>query len=321
MRETASKSALLLGPCLRWAHPKSRWFEDRPENAQAREDGKDIHKALHLAGEGLPYNVATELQAKTKQAVEYLAQLKARSQWLLQEVAFGINWKTGDVVGPLPAKDRDYPDDDTYFYGTADIVALLVGGSLLIADWKTGRGSGVEEQLLSLACAAARKFPAEAGGFRPIRIAPLYITEDQGILSGEREVGHGELAAHQDGMANAIFTARSEGKPRLPVIGSHCTELYCPHLAYCPRTEEDAATAVHAAQVCKADDGTFFWTADVGGDVDAGRKAMRLAAIKRAVKFHEGKVKDWVNAGGKAVWDGYIYEDRGAGFRRYRNIG
>lgn len=311
---TASKSALLLGPCVRWAHPAARWFEDRPEDAEKREDGKDIHKAIQLYDHGLPYSVRPELQPKVSFATEFLDQLKERSQWVKTEQALGINWKTGEVDGPYEAGDRDYPDNDIYHYGTADIVALLRGGSLLIADWKTGGSGGVEAQLLTLACGGVRIFTTENGSFRPVRIAPLYVTED-GVVSHEREVAASELSAHQDSMANALDRARAAPKPSLPIVGPQCTELFCPHLAYCPQTEKEAENAVAAVPEDVLVSG---WTRDVESTNDAGQKALRLGAIKRAVKFHEGKIKDWVNAGNRAEWDGYCYEDRGSGFRRYR---
>jgi hypothetical protein len=310
VRETASKSALLKSGCLRWAHPKARWFEDRPEDAERREDGTAVHTAIHLYAQGLPYMVKPELQAKTKHACNYLDELKKRCQWVQTEVAMGINWKTGEVVGPFPAGNRDYPDDDIYFYGTADVLALLQGGSLLVADWKTGGAEGATEQLLSLGNMGLRLYKQVLG----LRIATLYVKDD-GVISTEREAASGEIGQHYEDMANNLKSSRATAKPRLPVVGSHCTELYCPHLAYCPQTEKDGIEAVSSAPEAVP---MTSWQEDVYSNKEAGFKALRIAALDRALKYHKGKVKDWVAAGNKAEWDGYTYEDRGYGFRRYK---
>lgn len=304
MRETASKSALMLSGCLRWMHPAAKWYQDRAEDSEAREDGKAIHEDIHLHASGLPYNAPEHLKRKIAGAIEfYDRELLPRCEWVKTEVAFGINIKTGESK-VYTIEDRDYPQDDDVFYGTADVVAKLTSGKLLIADWKSRGGDGSDEQLKTLARMASTLY--EHNG---LRIAVFYINDDGSVFPYERELPGIECAAHWAAIQDAHKRSRETAKPSLPVIGPYCTTLYCPHAAKCPKTTETmiVATEEHAY------DYNEFNETPVDEE-HAGWMAARLKAVARAQKYYEGHLKDWIRQGNTAKWKGYEFVQTPRGF-------
>lgn len=320
MRETASKSGLLLSGCLRWAHPAARWYSDRPDDAQAREDGKAFHHALDLHAQGLPASYPQAVADKVRVAREYYdKKLLPRCEEIHTEVAMGINFKTGEAVG-LASSDRNYPEDDDYFYGTADIVAILKSGKLLIADWKTGGSDGADEQLKTLALMALRIFQNTSEKVTDCRIAVLSVSDDE-VMVHEREVPLAELQSHYNSVRDAIAKSRATAKPSLPVVGTHCTQMYCPHLAKCPATFKDASRMLEGALGSgKVTDGgpppkEYEFTEQPEGERHAGWMAMRMRAIKRAMTYYDGCLKDHARSGNRVMYDGYEWAEGGAGFR------
>lgn len=310
MRETASKSGLLLSGCLRWAHPAARWYQDRPEDAKAREAGKAFHACLDLHAQGMPYAIPKDVEVKVRAAAKYFdTVLMPRCVEVHTEVAMGIDFASGIVEVPN-VKDRGYPDSPMMFYGTADIVAVLKSGEILIADWKTGASDGAEEQLKSLALMARVVFGDKNP---PVRISVLTASDDGEVIVYEREVAPAELDAHYASVRDAIAKSRSTAKPSLPVVGTHCTQQYCPHLAKCP------ATLGSFEGVASGQDGPkpkeYPWEEKPSDARHAGWMAMRIRAMKRAIAYYEGNLKDHVRSGGKAIYDGYEWAEGGAGFR------
>ena len=41
-----SKSALLLSPCVTWAHPKSEWYDDKYTDTTDRDIGTEFHQMI-----------------------------------------------------------------------------------------------------------------------------------------------------------------------------------------------------------------------------------------------------------------------------------
>lgn len=226
----------------------------------------------------------------------------------------GINFQTGVRINLTDRKDRDYPDDDDFFYGTADIVAILKSGALLIADWKTGMSDGAEEQLKSLALMALpimfEDFPEKVP---QVRIAVLTATEEDGVLVHEREVPWAELSAHYDSVRDAIAKARSTSKPSLPVVGTYCTQQYCPHLAKCPATKRDMDKLAGSGDGTGSDE--YEFTEHPSSEHHAGWMAMRMRAVKRAMTYYDGALKDHVRSGKRAIYNGYEWSETGNGFR------
>lgn len=311
MRETASKSGLLLSPCLRWAHPAAAWYQDRPEDAQKREDGKSFHHCLDLHIKGMPYAVPGNIGAAVRGAARYWdKELKDRFSWVRSEQAMGIgiNSIAPPVQAPDGLTDRAYPQDDNTLWGTADIVGLLKNGQLYVGDWKTGESDGAEAQLMTLAYMAVCVFNPIIGV--SVRISCLKVDEDGVVYPQEREVSWGELVAHYDAVRTAIKQARSTAKPSLPVVGSYCVTQYCPHLAKCP-AHVSTLTSFSPLK-------NWTWTEEPESPEHAAAMAHALTAVKRITKYYDGYLKDWVKAGGRVTYDGRVWEDRGAGFRWYK---
>lgn len=309
MRETASKSALILSPCKTWMHPSSKWYSDRAEDSDRREDGSIVHHALHMEAMGLPCSVPVRLAPRVELAKKYLNDaLIPRSEKLSGEVAMGlaIDSKSAHIAN---VEDREYPVDNTHIYGTADIIAVLTNGHVLVADWKNGSGEGVEQQLLTLAYMASK---TPEYGNRPMRISALYITDD-GVIADEREVSGPELEGHIDAVIASLKASRLQQRPSLPIVGVHCTQLYCPHLAYCSATAADLDMLASSGGALPTPG--MQWNDKPKSSDEAGYVATRLAAVKRSVKFFEGGIKEYVNSGNRAIWDGCEYADRGNGFR------
>lgn len=311
MRESASKSAMMLSGCNRWMHPAAKWYKDRPEDSEAREDGTAIHNDIHLHASGLPYNSPEHLRIKIAGAIEfYERDLLPRCEWVHTEVAYGINIHSGE--SKVYAVDgRDYPNDDDVLYGTADVVAKLKSGKLLIADWKSRGGDGSDEQLKTLARMASSHY--EHNG---IRTAVFYINDDGNVFPVEREVPDIELAVHWSDIQESYRKSRETARPSLPVIGPYCTTLYCPHAAMCPAT-------MNTIEGIDARDSKSTETRDYANNMfyetpldseHAGWMAARLKAVARAQKYYEGHLKDWIKLGNKAKWNGYEFVQTPRGF-------
>ncbi|MDD5374450.1 hypothetical protein [Acidithiobacillus sp.] len=146
------------------------------------------------------------------------------------EVYVASNFTTGEVHTDPSVRDRNYPEMPGFVHGTADLVCLMRDGSLLVGDWKTGGSAGADKQLLSLAYGLSKVYRTDAGLPRRVILAVLHAGPD-GVLPNEWAVTDADLQAHADAMA---FQLADVGVRNDPVPGSHCTQLYCPHLAYCP---------------------------------------------------------------------------------------
>lgn len=257
--------------------------------------------------------------------------LLPRCEVVMSEVAISINWATGEAEILEGVTGRQYPSKDGFQYGTADLVCILNTGELLIADWKTGGTDGATEQLMSLACGFQKCLPgvSEKGDVtsRNVRIACLKVTEE-GVDPDERAVSDEQLANHWLGMEMA-WAAKDE--PNEPVPGIHCSQLYCPHLAYCSAVcgvVEDAADEDTAAMVKAGKEPLlshsaltkkFKMTDTPRSDEEAGFVMARVTAAKRQMKYYESIVKDYINNGGRATAGNYEYRETGSGFRWGRN--
>ncbi len=242
MSVSASKSALLLSPCLRWAGPLGKEFRDEFASVTKRDKGILFHGGMDIyyAGGAKP---SSELTAKAavcddaevvgwvdKAVAWSIDHLEQRCKQIATEVYVASNFATGEVHTDPSVRDRGYPDKPGFTPGTADLVCILRDGSLLVGDWKTGGSAGADKQLLSLAYGLSKVYRTDAGGLRPVILAVLHAGPD-GVLPNEWEVSESDLQAHADAMA---FQLADVGVRNDAVIGSHCTQLYCPHLAYCP---------------------------------------------------------------------------------------
>lgn len=311
----------MLSPCLTWTAPDARQYDDRYADTTKRDRGTFFHQLIATFVQGglvasSGDREMTNMYLAAKQYVEQV--LGPRCESIQAEACVAINWETGEAKTIKLAKERDYPYEDGWTYGTADLVCILKDGSLLVADWKTGGTEGAEHQLLSLAC-GLRKCTSVGQepytSFRPVRISCLKVFEG-GVVADEREVSGDELAIHWDSMKMAYQDAQNE--PGEPFPGIHCTTLYCPHLAFCGAVGglvQDAADGPQAQPKVRAHGGWYSLTDSPTSDAHAGWVMERVAAAKRQLDYYTNAMKDYVNRGGRVVSGGFEWSKGMDGFR------
>lgn len=260
------------------------------------------------------------LQVLLKKAKDYFVQvLLPRCEVVLSEVAISINWAEGKAEILEGVTGRQYPQREGWQNGTADLVCILKSGELLIADWKTGGSSGATEQLLSLACGFQLCLTTnpETGEekTRPVRIACLSVTEE-GVDPDERAVSDEQLANHWMAME---MRWTDKDKDHEPVPGIHCTQLYCPHLAYCNAVTglvEDAAEGKQG-QLIPSEVLTrrFRMTDNPRSAEEAGHVMSRVSAARRQMKYWEACMKEYIGRGGRVVAGQWEWKETGNGFR------
>lgn len=261
-----------------------------------------------------------------RRAKEYFNDvLVPRCETIMSEVAISINWAEGKAEILEGVTGRQYPERPGWQNGTADLVCLLKTGELLIADWKTGGTDGATEQLYSLACGFQKCLPMDEAGVqsRPVRIACLKVTEE-GVDPDERAVSDEQLANHWLAMEIA-WSDKDKKNP--PVPGIHCTQLYCPHLAYCDAittvvsdaaTEDDKAIVANGKAPLISPDSLLKrhrMTGDLTSDEHAGYVMARVTAARRQMKYYEAMVRKHVENGGKVLAGNYQWRETGSGFR------
>jgi hypothetical protein len=321
-----SKSALLLSPCIAWAGPQARWYdEDKVEakDTEKRDKGTLYHKRIDIFAKGDDNGLSptgfSDVDVLLRHGAKYLdEQLIPRTDQFLSEPAIGINWVTGETKILLDVKDREYPNLKGWQYGTADLVMVLNDGSLLVADWKTGGTDGAEEQLLSLACAFQKAWP-NLQVQRKVRISCLQVNE-HGVWPHEREVSQEELANHWDAMR---FAWEDIGKKYDPKPGIHCVALYCPHLAYCSSITDVVVESAggqagrEGEPLVKASDlvkGRRLTDTPID-DEEAGFTMAMTSASRRQLDYWTESMKAYIASGGRVIQGQYEWSKGGNGYR------
>lgn len=335
MSVSASKSALVLSPCLHWASDSAREYDDELSNHEKRDKGTMFHAGMdgHYSG-GDSRVRDLEVQLWVDAAVQWSETfLEPRCEKILSEVYVGYNFKSGYVHTDPTVHDRKYPKMRGFVPGTADLVCILKTGELLVADWKTGSGTGVEAQLLTLACGLRKVYLQPDGSIRTILLAALYAgeTSDRCVHPVEWAVSESDLLAHEHAMAERLARVN---KPNEPVVGIHCSQLYCPHLAYCAGIGAIVADMAESPKGAKgAPNGLLRPEALVKGkperyqmtdmpisDEEAGFTMERAYAAKRQYEYLMAGIKRYVNGGGRAVAGDFEYKQTTTGFRWVKRV-
>ncbi len=321
MSASASKSALLLSPCLRWAWEGAKEYEDEFADTTKRDKGTNFHSCM----DGHYHRVPTlELAAWAKWSEVYewvkLAvawskeHLEPRCAEIHSEVYVAYNFSTGEVHTDPLVRDRKYPKNPGFLPGTTDLVCVLHDESLYVADWKTGGGTGADKQLLTLALGLRKVFPKADGSLRNVRLAVLYANEN-GVHPVEWEVTDEELEGHRMAM---FFQLTDVGVRKEPVPGIHCTQLYCPHLAYCPgiaASVEGAAESPEGLLPAKSLVRKYSIAEAPSGSEHAGSIMERVTAAERQLAFYKERIKQYCLSGGKCVAGEFEYSKGKDGFR------
>jgi hypothetical protein len=319
-----SKSSLLLSSCTAWAGPLARWYDESLTEHRERTEGTEFHEAIasELDIDGSK-TIPVRVQKRVLHASKYLQEVLLPSCESLQaEVPVGINWLTGEaeLVTRKFGEHRNYPNKPGWQYGTTDLVGIRKDGRLLVADWKTGSTDGAKEQLLSLACALSKCMPP----VKPVTISCLFVN-DEGVWPHEEDITHAELQSHADAM-RFVWEDVLEGKTHGPNPGVHCTASYCPHLGHCP-----AITSTVLGFAEKAPEGlpelfnihhkeASTMTVDAPKtDQEAGLIQALVSAANRQIKYLTEANKRRIGQGQKVTFGQYVWEERGNGFRWYKN--
>lgn len=333
MSVSLSKSALLLSPCIRWAWDGAKPYEDEFADTLKRDKGTNFHfcmETYYAHGEAAAIAAVKDGWSDVANwvclAIAWSKQhLEPRVMGgdvegeeppaLYTEVYFGVNFETGEVHTDASVHNRQYPKDmPGYVPGTADLVCVLTDGSLLVADWKTGGGTGADKQLMSLAIGARHVFRKADGTFRDVKLAVLYAGDD-GVHLVEWPVTPGDLLAHQHAMA---FQLADVGVRKDAVPGIHCTQLYCPHLAYCPGVAKvvDASAEAPEALLPAGSLVRRHNIQDAPRDAEhAGYVMERVTAAKRQIDFYEKRIRKWCDDGGKVIAGDFEFSKGKDGFR------
>jgi hypothetical protein len=317
-----SRCALMLSGCTAWMASEAKWYDDSldeylgQDNAK-RNLGKAVHQAIDDVISGKVNSAETwEQKNLVNHALEYLQKvLSARCKVIQSEVPVGINWQTGEAeifpksyIAKIANHEANKERPDWQF-GIADLYCQLKDGSILIGDWKTGSPGGAKEQLLSLACAFRNALP---GPKKQVSIVCLELTEDK-IIPNEEPITKQELHDHQKAMAAATASAG----PYVP--GIHCTQLYCPHLAFCPSVTgilEDSAVASQGLLPAEALIKKYPMTDKPTSNEHAGAVMAKVSACQRQSKYYTAAMKKYIAEGGKVTLGAYEWKERGRqGFR------
>lgn len=292
-RETASRTALLAA-CGWWARPEAEWFDVAGPSA---ERGNRFHEPIdRYIKTGVREEVAEDVRAEYEVAIDWVEDYGRR--YLLSEVAFAWD-PVRDVAEVLKTTGRDYAEAQArgLVCGTADVVAVTSDGkAALIADWKTGDGSGAGSQLRTLALMATRALKLDS-----VTVVALEVT-----AAGVREVCREDLDVFDlDAHAGELAELLAAVPTAEPVPGPHCGERYCPARASCPAGREAAEQLVpvdalvpHRMSVEIASPDHAAWMLDRVRLVEAACKSVK-DAIKAACP-DEG----WTLADGRTLREG-----------------
>lgn len=325
MPASASKSALLLSPCLRWAGGQGREYRDELANTEKRDKGTAFHAWMdaHFSGSVLPpghrFGMDTEVLGWRERAVAWSREvLRPRCETIDSEVYVATNFSTGEVHSDPAVRDRNYPDLAGFLPGTADLVCVLRTGHLLVADWKTGGSAGADKQLLTLAVGLQKLYPKPDGSLRDVLLSVLLCgtqAGEAGVLPHEWPVTQADLQAHADAMA---FQLADVGVRNDAVPGVHCSQLYCPHLAYCPGIAgivDGLARGRGGLLPVSALTQKYELTDELTSDEHAGWVGAMLAASKRQASYYDQALRKYVESGGRVVSGDFEWKQTNSGMR------
>lgn len=318
---SASKSALLLSPCLRWAWDGAKEYEDEFADTTKRDKGTNFHACMDSYYGGTSEEFVAD-GAKTSDVASWVVlaigwskqHLEPRCQKIESEVYVAYNFTAGTVHVDDTVRDRKYPKLPGYLPGTTDLVCVLHDGSLLVADWKTGGGTGADKQLLTLSLGLRQVYLREDGTVRPVRLAVLYVGDD-GVHLVEWEATEQDLELHRQAMQ---FQLADVGVRNEAVPGIHCTQLYCNHLAYCPgisATVETAAESPEGLLPEKSLVRKYDISTAPTNSKHAGAIMERVTAAKRQMDFYEKRIRKYCDDGGKCIAGDFEFSKGKDGFR------
>lgn len=281
---SASYSALILSGCNHWRRVGAEWYDDSLVDTEKRDSGTKVHKAIHMSWHDPMFHptLTNDEAHMVRLANGMVEQMLKDGAEPLFEIAMGLDPANGFACIYDLKEDRGYPTDGL-MHGTADLITENADGSVTVLDWKTGGGSGARLQLLTLASAYYRITKTQ----RDFHLVVVYLG-DNGYRD-EITVNHLTLEAHMEKLALALRSGDSG-----PVLGPHCSQNYCPHMAHC--------SAVHELGVAMANENIPEFTTDPKSDTEAGEIMNAIRLLDRRSKYFKEAMKRYVKEGGKPVY-------------------
>lgn len=314
-----SKSALVLR-CQGWLQPDAKWYDDSVGTHTKRDQGTAFHSGMdtyHKTGV-LVLTGDPEVDRRLTAAQEWWdSQFVPNHTDIQTEVAYRINMDNLDAE-PVAVADREYGDEPNMFYGTADIVAYDKSGALVIADWKTGSDYGAKEQLKSLAYAAITNSMLPGNTFASVAVGHSILVLDGYPKATVNCVTkftarRPELLAHIVEVKRAMYQGQAVLAP-----GIHCTQLYCPHLAYCPETTKATQELAEGPQGLLSPDRLVRRHSLTDSPTDNEHAAYimeRVSASKRQAAYLTDMMKEYVKNGGSVSVGGLTWGPGKDGYR------
>jgi hypothetical protein len=320
---TMSKTALIMSGCRTWLEPGSEWYDDSVGVHEKRDHGTQFHTGMdtyHKTGV-MVLTGTPEVDRRLVAAQQWWDQDFVPNHTDIQtEVAFRVNMDTleGEVVAVV---DREYGKEPNMFYGTADVVARDKSGALVIADWKTGSDYGAHGQLMSLGWAALDYSQNPNNG---VDYASVVVGQSIMVLDGYPKATvqcvtkftarRSELLGHIVEVKRQLFS----GDKATPQPGIHCTQLYCPHLAYCPETIKATEALSEGPQGLIKPEALlkkFSITSPPSSPEHAAYIMERISASKRQTQYMTDLMKEYVSRGGTVSAGGLTWGPGKDGFR------
>jgi len=274
------------------------WSGDVVWPEQTTSDAANFGIAVHAAAEvlavwgGAPLDAIAERYglrgAELKRfylVVAWVADFirEERTQWslLATEVAFAVN-PGADTSRTLQQDGaRDYSRARRgELCGTADLVTV-VGGQLIVSDWKTGRykmgaDPSTDSQMRALGYAAARAY-----GYESVEVRLLNVDEG-GVRCTRRQLDAIDLAT----IGRDLLEVRdSVDGGALPKPGYWCSQEWCPIASVCPATQKTIAQLDPELQL----------TADIRSPEHAAQLRERVAVAKKALAALEAAIKEYAS--------------------------
>lgn len=326
-----SKVSLLLSPCTYWATEEAVYFdESKLKETTKRDNGTVFHGWMDNYNTGTVSDEPGVITGEQYEVDKYMAMYQKACEWLDEnmpdadsEVAVSIDWSTSTAKTLTGVKNREYPKGRDLMNGTADLVYYdKPTKTIHVGDWKTGESDGAENQLLTLGMAF---WMAQWRKATSLVTYSLFVGEIEGkidVYPTVRTYSVDDMVAHRQRLESA-WNKRS--RKSLPVFGMHCTKLYCPALAYCPKIlENEMALAVNAPDTNYAPslvDGIPQVVTDTPTNgLEAGYTMAVLSAAKRRIQYIEDRLKDYAKQGNRVTYGGYVWEEGSRGFRWRKGV-
>lgn len=281
MNPTPSKFDLLALCQAPWASNAPAWPEEPENDAMAR--GNEIHALAEAiiteAGENPdPYGIRASLAG--------LHNVEA-------EVAIAWDYTTG-AARRLASTGRDYADArPTEITMTLDVVARAADGTLVVRDWKTGRGAREKSAATAMQLAGYAVGAAALYGASEVRVEFAHIGEVAPVELDSALLGPLDLAQ----IAGEISRLVRRTRDAKPSPGAHCDGEYCPLRGVC------SARRAQALQIAP----TFDVTAPIETEEQARTAYWALKAVDAVAKDVKRRLDMYASRTSVDLGDGTVY--------------